>query len=133
LSDFLLRIVSKNEMFLSPLLFNFIIEYAIRRVQLNKDGLKLNGTHQLLVYVDYVNIFGGSLQTLKEHADAVVVANKETELEVKVDKSKYMVMSRDQSVGRSHNIEIDNNSLGRVEEFKFGNKFNKSKFYSERN
>ena len=51
---------------LSPLLFNFALEYAIRRVQVNQDGLKLNGTHQLLAYADDVNILGGSVDTLRK-------------------------------------------------------------------
>ena len=34
---------------LSPLLFNYALDYAIRRVQVNQDVLKLKGTHQLLI------------------------------------------------------------------------------------
>ena len=51
---------------LSLMLFNFALECAIRRVQVNQDGLKLNVTHQLLVYADVVNILGGSIHTLKK-------------------------------------------------------------------
>ena len=54
-------------------LFNFALECAIRRVQVKQDGLKLNGTHQLLAYADDVNILGGSVHTIKKNAEAVVV------------------------------------------------------------
>jgi len=50
------------------LLFNFPLKYAIRRVQVNQDGLKLNGTHQLLAYADDVNILGGSVHIVKKNA-----------------------------------------------------------------
>jgi hypothetical protein len=48
---------------LSPLLFYFALEYTIRRFQVIQDGLKLNTTHQLLVYADDVNTFGGNVHT----------------------------------------------------------------------
>ena len=80
---------------LSPLLFNFALEYAIKRVQVKQDGLKLNGTHQFLAYADDVNILGGSVHTMKESAEALVVATYEIGLEVNADKTKYMVMSWD--------------------------------------
>jgi len=55
--------------------------------------LKLNGTHQLLVYADDVNILGGSIHTIKENTAAFIVASKETGLEVNTDKTKDMGMS----------------------------------------
>jgi len=61
---------------LSPVLFNFALVYTIRRVQVNQDGLKLNVTHQLLAYADDVNILGGSTNTLKENAEALVAATR---------------------------------------------------------
>ena len=72
---------------LSPLLFNFALEYTIRRVQVNQGGLKLNGTHQLLAYADDVNILGGRVHTVKENSEALVVATKEIGLEVNADKN----------------------------------------------
>ena len=102
---------------LSPLLFNFALEYAIRRVQVKQDGLKLNSTHQLLAYADDVNILGGGIHTLKENAEALVAATRETGLEISADKTKYMVVSRDQNVGRNHNVRIDNSTFERVDEF----------------
>jgi len=81
--------------------------------------LKLNGTHHLLAYADDVNILGASVHTVKENAEALVVATKEIGLEVNADKPKYIIISRDQNARRSHTMKIDNSSIGRVEEFKY--------------
>jgi len=111
LSDaFPIRNGLKQEDALSPL------EYAIRKAQ---GGLKLNGTHQLLAYADDVNKLGGSVHTIKENAEALVVASKEIVLGVNADKSKYMVISRDQNAGQSHSMKLDNSSFERVEEFRY--------------
>ena len=78
------------------MLFNFALEYAIRRVQVNLDGLKLNGTHEILADADDVNVLVGSVHTVKKNPEALVAATKEIGLEVSPDKTKYMVMSRTQ-------------------------------------
>ena len=73
--------------------------------------LKLNGTHQLLVYANDVNILGGSIHSKKKKTESLAVASKEIGLGVNADKTKYMVMSRDQKAGHSHNVKTDNGSF----------------------
>jgi hypothetical protein len=67
---------------LSLLLFNFVLEYAIRKVHENQMRLKLNGTHQLLVYVDDLNPLRDKLNTLKKNTETLNDASKEVSLEV---------------------------------------------------
>jgi hypothetical protein len=92
---FPIRNILKRGAALLLLLFNFALEYAIRKVWINQDGLKLNGAHQLLVYVyaDNVNILGGSVHTVKKNTEALEVGSKEIGLEVNADKTQYMVIS----------------------------------------
>jgi hypothetical protein len=103
---------------LSPLLFNYALDYAIRRVQANQESLKLNGIHQLLVYADDVNILVGSIRAIKKNTEALVVASK-IGLQVNAEKTKYMVVSRDKNAGKNHSIMLDNKSFDTVEQFKY--------------
>ena len=64
-------------------------------------------------------IYWGERTYGKGKCRALVVATKEIGLEVNADKTKYMIMSRDQKAGRSHRMNIDNSSIERVEEFKY--------------
>jgi hypothetical protein len=57
------------------------------------------------------------VHTIKTNAEALVVANKENELELNADKTNYMVVSRDQDAGRSHSKKTDNSSFEGVKEF----------------
>jgi hypothetical protein len=77
------------------LLFNFALEYAIRRIQVNYDGLKLNGTYQLLVYADDVNMLGGSVHNINKNAEALLMTSKDTGLKINADKTKYIFISHE--------------------------------------
>jgi uncharacterized protein related to proFAR isomerase len=79
-------------------------------------------------------MLGGSVHTtrIEEKTETLVVVSKEIGLEVNADKTKYMVTSQDQNVGRIHNIKIDS-LFEMVEQLKYLEKPNESKFYSGKN
>jgi hypothetical protein len=81
--------------------------------------LKLNGTLQLLVYADDVNILGESIHSTKRNAEASIVASKGMSLEANAEKTTFMVTSRNQNAGHNYNIKIVSKSFERVEQLKY--------------
>jgi hypothetical protein len=94
---------------LLPLLFNFALEYAIRRVQEKQEGLKLNG----------MLIVGENKDTVKKNTEALLDANTEVGLEVNPEKTKYILMSRSQKLGQKRSIKIVSRSFEDVAKFKY--------------
>jgi hypothetical protein len=107
------------------------LEYAIRKVPENQVGLKLNGTHQLLAYADDVNLLGDNIDSIKKNMETSIDASKEIGLEINIEKTKYMLLSRHQNVGQNRDIKIANKILWKCVTVQiFGGDSNTSKFDS---
>jgi hypothetical protein len=104
---------------LSPLNFNFVLEYTIRKVQETPVGLKLNGTHQLLAYADNVNLLGDNINTIEKNTETFIYASKEVGLEINVEKTKCVLLSRHQNAGQNRDIKITNKSFQNVSQFEY--------------
>jgi hypothetical protein len=88
------------------------LEDAIRKVQENQVGMKLNGTHQLLACADEANLLGDNTDTINKKAEALIDASKEVGLEVKLEKIKYMLVY-------NWDIQIANISFVNVSQFEY--------------
>jgi hypothetical protein len=64
-------------------------------------GLKLNGTYQLLAYADVVNLLGDNIDTINKNTETLIDASKKVGLKLNVEKTKYMLVSRDQNAGQN--------------------------------
>jgi hypothetical protein len=82
-------------------------------------GLKLNGTHRLLAYADDAKLLGVNIDTLKKNIGPLIGASKEVGIEINVEKTKQMSLSRQQNVGQNRDIKIANRSFENVLQFKY--------------
>jgi hypothetical protein len=84
-------------------------------------GLKLNGTHQLLLYADDVNLLGDNIDTIKKNTctETSIDASKGVGPEVNAEKNKYMLLSRHQNAGQNHDIKEAKRSFENVAQFKY--------------
>jgi hypothetical protein len=96
---------------LSPLLLNFALEYANRKVQENQVGLKLKWTYQPLVYGNDVNLLGDNIYMMKKNTETSVDVSKEVGLQINAGKTKYMLLSCHYNTGQNNDIKTQTDAF----------------------
>jgi hypothetical protein len=86
---------------LSPLFFNFALEYGIMKVQEMQVGLKLSGTSKLLVYTDDVNLLGDNIDTMKKKTEILIDVSRKAGLEVNAGETVFVAVSSPESRAKS--------------------------------
>jgi hypothetical protein len=84
------------------------VRYTYLQQRSKKTRWDLNGTHQLLVNADDVNLLEDNIDTVKKHTETLIDASKEVGLEETATKTKYMLLSRHQNAGQNHDMKIAN-------------------------
>jgi hypothetical protein len=102
-----------------PLLFNIALEYAIRKVQESREGLKLNGTHQLLVDAYDVTLLDDNRDIIKKNIETLIDVGKEVGLGVNIQKTKYMLLSHHQNARQNDDIKMVDRCFENVAQFKY--------------
>jgi hypothetical protein len=79
----------------------------------------LNGTHQLLAYVNYLNLLGNNIDAVKNNTGTLIDANKEVGIEINAEKTKCMLLSCHQNAAKNHDMEVGNKSFETVAQLKY--------------